>query len=295
MMIAPTGELIAFATSLSTRYSLQPMWSLDEGLEFPFLRVAPLPHLEIEACAVIVLTLKYLFGFDGHEEYAASIAAEQRNASGNVKHFVVSHWLTQLSRRAHFLRRRGEFFNSFTLDFEHISSSAHLVRHDAKRRSDFYARGANFRRCQQFLDDLRIPNKITAPMLTPTSFPMRGTIEQLLSHECREDSLGLLDDMTNFKVVEGHEGSRPYHLASTRQSRFYRDPLKQTPSGDPIDASILSPSANLLTIVQLLGEYCLSSGIMLHWALMRVESKVFNSTLTQKSSSKRRRSSNRNR
>ena len=51
--------------------------------------------------------------------------------------------------------------------------------------------------------------------------------------------------------------------------------FRTTPSKDAADGSNMSPSTNLLSLVQLLGEYCLSSGLMLHWAVMRLEDKVF--------------------
>lgn len=135
-----------------------------------------MPLIELEACAVLLFVLKFLFGIDGRTEYKASLEAECKSRDENVvgkglelcrndnyfssvnsfnhsvtikcwvtsfdiqKYFVISRWLTQLSRRAHFLRRRGEFYVSYgSTDFEHIRSAAYLVRHEAKRRSgDFY-------------------------------------------------------------------------------------------------------------------------------------------------------------
>ncbi|XP_028967501.1 uncharacterized protein LOC100903420 [Galendromus occidentalis] len=266
-------DFIAHATAYARRNCLQPTWEATGDTEFPFLRINALPHMEVEACAVIMVSLKYLFGIDGREEYKNSLGAELESCKGNQKYFVISRWLTQLSRRAHYLRRRGEFYNSTAIDFEHMKSAGYLLHREAKRRDDFYARGMNCRRVQRFLDDLNIPNRVHPIKLTPSSFPMKSTLEQLLRNDNAKDTLGLLEDMTDLKLFRG-PSPRPYIKAAARQSKFYQKIPKPNPSSTALDGSTAAPSENLLILMQILGEYCLSSALKLHWALMRLERKI---------------------
>lgn len=72
------------AVRVSREFNLQPLWTLEGAEEFPHRTAQPMPLMELEACAVLLFVLKYLFGIDGTSEYAASLEAERRGRDENV-------------------------------------------------------------------------------------------------------------------------------------------------------------------------------------------------------------------
>lgn len=72
------------AVKISREYNLQPSWTLDGSEEFPHMTAKPVPLMELEACAVLLFVLKYLFGINGSTEYASSLEAEKRSHKEGV-------------------------------------------------------------------------------------------------------------------------------------------------------------------------------------------------------------------
>lgn len=77
-------EVRGLAVKLCRQYNLQPSWSAAGAEAFPHRAVQAMPLMELEACAVIIFVLKFLFGIDGTSEYSASLEAERRNRDENV-------------------------------------------------------------------------------------------------------------------------------------------------------------------------------------------------------------------
>ncbi|XP_022661984.1 uncharacterized protein LOC111250674 isoform X1 [Varroa destructor] len=269
------GEILSMAVKISREYNLQPSWTLDGSEEFPHMTAKPVPLMELEACAVLLFVLKYLFGINGSTEYASSLEAEKRSHKEGVKYFVISHWMTQLSRRAHFLRRRGEYYNSRgPSEFEHIRSAAYLVRHSDKRRADFYQRGVVSRKCARFIDDVAVERMLSTPKLSPSSWPLKNALRTLVQHESPADPLHLLDNMCNDQVIIN--GTSEFPLALRSHARFYVEAARKTSeAAEPsFIGNALAPPKNMVALVSLLAEYCLCSSLRLHRTLLQVEKRI---------------------